>query len=118
MRQLDLQLDGCDSGPLFAPAVLRRPRKVRGSGGSEVWAKYSRAKPPWTTHSECRAVWSKSRQMTAETGVQHSVDHIVPLLHSLVCGLHCPANLQVLPLALNIQKSNKHWPDMPGGTLI
>jgi hypothetical protein len=51
--------------------------------------------------------------MTAETGVQHSVDHIVPLIHPLVCGLHCPANLRVIPLADNIRKSNNWWPDCP-----
>lgn len=50
--------------------------------------------------------------MTLATGICYSGDHIVPLLHPMVCGLHCPANLRVLPLAENLRKSNKHWPDM------
>lgn len=113
MTQLALQVEGWCPGPLFAPPVKRRPPKVRPSGGKEVWAKYSRAKPPWVTWKECGVFWDLSVQRTAETGIQHSVDHIVPLRHPLVCGLHCPANLRVAPLAENQAKGNRWWPDMP-----
>lgn len=40
------------------------------------------------------------------------VDHTVPLTSKLVCGLHCEANLRLLPGRENQAKSNRSWPDM------
>lgn len=121
MTQLGLDLDGYCSGPLFAPvAKLRVNPRTRMSGGAEVWIKYRRARPIWADRRALRAFWLLSMQRTAETGIQHSVDHIVPLIHPMVCGLHCEANLQVIPLAENIRKCNNWWPDMwsPQGELL
>lgn len=47
-----------------------------------------------------------ARQLTDTTGINHEVDHIIPLTHPLVCGLHCPDNLQVLTEHDNCVKSN------------
>lgn len=115
MTQRHLPLDGFDCGPLFAPIMKVRPNpRIRMSGGAKVWLKYRRARPAWANRKALRAFWNASRAMTAATGVQHSVDHIVPLIHPLVCGLHVEDNLQITTLAANIAKSNNHWPDMWG----
>lgn len=41
------------------------------------------------------------------TGVAWQVDHMVPLQAREACGLHCAANLQVIPARMNISKKNR-----------
>lgn len=77
---------------------------------------HQRAAPPWLTKGHKRVIkslYERAQQLTEETGVLHSVDHIVPLQGRTVCGLHTPWNLRVLPHAVNIQKSNRTWPGKP-----
>jgi hypothetical protein len=65
------------------------------------------AKPFWVNSDELKAVYLRCKEMTKSTGILHHVDHIVPLKNSLVCGLHVPWNLQIIPAILNHQKYNK-----------
>jgi len=65
--------------------------------------------PCWLTDSDnaaILAIYERARQLTKETGVEHHVDHIIPLQGSLVSGLHVPGNLQILTAAENLGKSN------------
>lgn len=73
------------------------------------------ATPDWLTdlqRKEIESVYQEARRSTEETGVRHEVDHVVPVKSNLVCGLHVPWNLQVIPKSENIAKSNRYWPDM------
>jgi 5-methylcytosine-specific restriction endonuclease McrA len=69
--------------------------------------------PEWQDRAELYALKAEAARITLETGVAHVLDHIVPLNHSLVCGLTVPWNLQIITKFENDQKGNKYWPDMP-----
>jgi len=65
-----------------------------------------RAVPPWADLKEITSIYGEANRKTAETGIDHHVDHIIPLKHPLVCGLHVHNNLRVLPARENRSKSN------------
>ena len=69
------------------------------------------ATPPWADMQAIEAIYDDAARLTWETGRPHVVDHIVPLNHPRVCGLHVLANLQVLPAKVNGAKSNTWEPD-------
>lgn len=87
----------------------RKPEIATQSAASRR-ASRRRAQPPWVRPADLRAIYKEARRVTRDTGVEHSVDHIIPLRHPLVCGLHVPWNLQVMPLAKNKIKANKWAP--------
>lgn len=73
---------------------LRRTRKAR-------------ATPAWADLDAIRALYLEAAAASSKTGVKHHVDHIVPIRHPRVCGLHVHANLRVIPAAANHSKGNK-----------
>lgn len=69
--------------------------------------KYRLATPAWANKYKIAEIYKEAAIKGKE------VDHIVPLVSHLVCGLHCEANLQLLSVSENRRKSNRRWPDMP-----
>jgi len=115
MIQHGLPLDGHDSGPLFAPAVKRRPPvRPRGKEGVVHRAQTVRATPAWADLEAVRSFYAEARRLTQLTGELHVVDHVVPKISPYVCGLHVPANLRVVHWRENAAKANLWWPDMWG----
>ena len=69
-----------------------------------------RATPKWLTVDDLNKItefYVLAKQLEQETGIKYHVDHIVPLQGTTVSGLHVPWNLQVIPAAENLTKSNK-----------
>lgn len=66
-----------------------------------------KAMPAWADVKAIKLVYERA----SASGME--VDHIVPLVSPIVCGLHVAANLQLLDRVANASKSNRHWPDMP-----
>lgn len=68
------------------------------------------ATPSWLTaddRNQIKEIYIKARQLTEETGTSYVVDHIIPLVGNMVCGLHVPSNLQVVTRLENAVKYNK-----------
>lgn len=62
--------------------------------------------PSWVNQSELDRVYQECRTKSA-TGTLYHVDHIVPIVHPMVCGLHVPWNLQILTQKENDSKGNR-----------
>lgn len=84
----------------LATSVSRRAKKLN-------------ATPSWSDPKQVEEVYRRAKKVEAACGTTMHVDHIVPLVHPLVCGLHCEANLRVLPAKKNLSKGNNYWPNMP-----
>lgn len=76
-------------------------------------AKLKKATVAWADREAIKAIYAEADRLTAETGVAHVVDHIIPLNSKLVCGLHCEANLRVITAEENGAKSNKFLEVLP-----
>lgn len=66
-----------------------------------------RATPSWAEYEQIIHIYNEARRLTEMTGIDHQVDHIVPLVSKVVCGLHCLNNLQILTADENNRKKCK-----------
>lgn len=89
------------------------PGKAQANRANHRAAK-RRAFPQWANRDEITAIYAAAKAL----GPAFHVDHIVPLQGEMVCGLHCEANLQIIPAGVNIAKRNRHWPDMFAGNAL
>lgn len=81
-----------DAGRINAAVSKRRAAKLN-------------ATPKWLSETQLAEI-QKFYEIAQWYDEPRQVDHIVPLLHPLVCGLHVPWNLQILTAEANMAKSN------------
>lgn len=88
----------------------RKPWHKAANTGKERARKFN-ALPSWYEiyREEILAIYKHSHELTVATGIQHHVDHVVPLNSYAVTGLHVPWNLQVVPWYLNLSKRRQLW---------
>ena len=79
---------------LLAQIAFRRAKKLK-------------ATPTWADKAAILAIYKECVRITKETGIEHQVDHIIPLNGVLVSGLHVENNLQIITAEENNKKKNK-----------
>ena len=68
------------------------------------------AAPSWLSKSQRKDIndtYRLAMNLTKQTGEQYVVDHIVPLVSNIVCGLHVSWNLRVMLNEENARKGNR-----------
>ena len=65
------------------------------------------AMPSWADENIIKGIYMKAAKLR-QRGIDVHVDHIIPLHHKKVCGLHCEDNLQIISATENIKKSNRY----------
>lgn len=85
-------------------------RATYNAAGSKRRAVLRKAMPAWANLDKIEAIYRLAKILETFDGQKYHVDHVVPLQGELVCGLHCEANLQILPAAVNSGKRNFFTP--------
>lgn len=70
----------------------------------------AKATPKWLSssdHDMMAGAYQYAKQLRDASGYDWHVDHIIPLCSKIVCGLHVPWNLQLLPAKENHRKGNR-----------
>lgn len=66
-----------------------------------------KATPGWADFEKIEAIFQECAEITELLGFPHHVDHVIPLISPIVCGLHVENNLRIIDHVSNRKKGNK-----------
>jgi hypothetical protein len=89
------------------PCLKAKEREAKREEKALYKGRLRKAKPKWANGFMLQEAYRVARLRSQVTGVEHHVDHIVPLRGSNVSGLHVPWNLRVITRAENMAKRNR-----------
>ena len=69
--------------------------------------KKNNATPHWVDRNALQKIDEERIDLENQTGASYEVDHIIPITHPLICGLHVPWNLQIVTAEYNNSKGNR-----------
>ena len=85
---------------------LEKSRELKRFSDAKRKAMKISASPKWANSKYIRLFYKLAKIEEKRIGVSVHVDHIVPLISNVVCGLHCEDNLQLLTETQNRSKKN------------
>lgn len=89
---------------------LLKNRKYFNAKSAKRRAELLKRTPKWLTSAQFKIIegfYKLALSLREATGINHDVDHIIPLQGKLVSGLHVPWNLQVITSTENSRKGNR-----------
>ena len=95
----------------YAKAYYREHRDKSYFNGKKRWKRLQQANVATEAgQKEMKRLYLIAQIMTLESNEQYEVDHIIPLQHPLVSGLHVPNNLRITTAVENRQKGSHFDP--------
>lgn len=102
-----------DNDTFIGPMLPRRVRKMLEKGIVPDRRKFmyrvqlvKLATPKWANLATIEEMYNQKMLLNNGSNLYH-VDHIIPLNHPLVCGLHVETNLRIISKNDNEKKNNK-----------
>ena len=89
--------------------LTRTHKNANTKRGQKYYIQRYYAQPEWADRKAINRLYKRARALRA-AGIDVHVDHIIPLCHPMVCGLHVPSNLRIVGAKENMRKSNKSFP--------
>ena len=91
----------------YAKAYYREHKDKSYINGKKRWERLQQANVATKAgQKEMKRLYLTAQMMSLESGEQYEIDHIIPLQHPEVSGLHVPANLQIVTAVENRGKGS------------